>query len=137
MHLPFLQACRGKNEEFKLCNINRCIKGSRSICIKVFAPYEVEMFGRNSARASSTWRQPGEPKRIMPRNLILKAIFHFHSCCLRITYEINIKNISYNSWAKSAKISEGTNLKEEELRQQNGFPTKLCMVQTTITTSDG
>ena len=95
------------------------------------------MFGRNSARASSTWRQPGEPKRIMPRNLILKANFHIQFCCLRITYEINIKKINYNSWDKSTNISEGTNLKEEELRQQNGFPTKLCMIQTTITTSDG
>ena len=27
VHVLFVQACRGKNEEFKLCNINRCIKG--------------------------------------------------------------------------------------------------------------
>ena len=33
-------------------------------------------------------------------------------------------------------ISEGTNLKEEELRQQNGFPTKLCMIQTKMTNSN-
>ena len=62
MYVPFLQACRGKNEEFKLCNINRCIKGTGSISIyvKIYVSFEVEMFEQSSVRTNSTWPPPGE-----------------------------------------------------------------------------
>ena len=93
MHLPFLQACRGKNEEFKLCNINRCIKGTHSrisICVKVF---EVEMFGRSSARASSTWPPPGELReKSQAESNFVQKYFHLHSLWLMIINHINVES---------------------------------------------
>jgi len=83
------QACRGKNEEFKLCNINRCIKGGDVRAEQCQS--EFYMASTRSNKGLKPRRKQWRPKM-------------FSQCTV---------------------ISEGTNLKEEELRQQNGFPTKL------------